>query len=165
MPTTANIFHGPANTSQAFVANQEWYESIDILTNVTVDAIEWTNGTVVSGNIKYGIYRANAVSVNGQTNVLLNSTLISSGSIAQGTASSAQIGSLTALALTPGKYFLSIMADNATATYMRHGNLNYHNNLAYTTNEGSFNLAATAVAGTPASNNIPGLRLRTITNF
>jgi len=167
LPSDQHIFAGPANTSQAATANQIMYASIHIPQNCTATSIEWTNGTVVSGNVKVGLYKVGSVHKNNRANVLDTSTLVaSSNSIAQSGVSSPQVADFTSnVSLTPGVYFMALMFDNSTATFNRHGGSAVHYNLGYTTNEASFTLPAVAAAGTAVSSSIPGLRLRLTSNY
>lgn len=105
-----------SNAGQIFTAAAAWgtantavFSPVIIGVNTTVYQLAWINGATVAGNADVGIYDRNGF------------RLVSSGSTAQSGVSAPQVVDITDTTLTPGLYYLAMVADDATATYNRAG--------------------------------------------
>jgi len=140
---------------------------LEVAIPTTVDAVLYPVGSVSSGNVRAGIYQIATANKNDASNTFTGSTLIAdSGTVAQGTASNIQTLTFTPITLQPGKYFIALMVDNATGTFMRHSNgatgLGWA--CGYTATGFAFTTPAPAPTDT-TFNNVPGYKLRVVTNY
>lgn len=105
-----------SNAGSIFTAAAAWgtantavYVPIVIGVATTVHQLAWINGATVAGNVDVGIYAR------------AGNRLVSSGSTAQSGVSVPQVVDIANTALAPAQYFLAMVADDATATYVRGG--------------------------------------------
>lgn len=98
----------PNSAANVGSANRAWYKAITVDTNVTVTGIR-IGVAVSSGNIDVGIYNS------------AGTKLASSGSTACPSAGKDTVTFSSSIAITPGVYYLSLTADNTTATFSRAG--------------------------------------------
>lgn len=169
-PSVIFPYHGngsAAATSQAVTANSCKAALFEILAPTTVDAIQYTVGATSSGNVRAGIYQIATANKNNNSNIFTGSTLVAdSGSVAQGAASNIQTLTFTPVTLQPGKYFMALMLDNATGTFMRHTNAATGIGWVHGYTAGSFAFTTPAPAPTDTtSNNVPNYKLRVVTNY
>jgi len=163
-------FHGHgavAVISQAVTASLCKVALLEVAIPTTVDAIQYTVGSVRSGNVRAGIYQIATANKNDASNTFTGSTVIAdSGTVAQGTALQLQTLTFTPITLQPGKYFIALMVDNSTGTFMRHSN--GANGVGWACGYTATGFAFTTPAPAPTDttfNNVPGYKLRVVTNY
>ncbi len=88
-------------------ANRALYLPVELSAPLTVQRAFWINGATVAGNVDVGIYAANGT------------RLVSSGSTVMAGASAVQQVAITSTYLPPGRYWLAMASDSATATFNR----------------------------------------------
>jgi len=156
-----------AVNSQVATANFCKAALFDIAIPMTVDAIQYTVGAVSSGNVRGGIYQIAPANINNNANTFTGSTLVAdSGSTAQGTALQLQTLTFTPITLQPGKYFMALMHSSAVATFNRHGNFAVGTGWTVGYTAGSFAFTTPAPVPTDVTgNNVPGYKLRVVTNY
>lgn len=93
-------------------ANRGIYVAQSIPVPVTVRRLLWINGATVSAsyNVEVAIYADSGYAPGGR--------LVTTGSVAQGTASQAQWVSITATTLPPGLYWFFMSCSSASATFL-----------------------------------------------
>lgn len=155
-------YHGGgavAVTDATPVTGRVLLSQIDVPTDCFVDAIILSVGTVQSGNLTAGIY--GPIAFNDET-CAGAAVVVQSASTAVGSASSAQIISITETFIRKGRYYLALEFDNTTARYFRHGNGEQVTGWGqlYDRGGGYGALTDPCPAITPTASNIPGLTLR-----
>lgn len=96
-----------AGSSQPLnAANDAYFYPFTLSEPFTVVKAGWINGATVNGNVDIGVYSENGTKI------------WSSGSTAQSGTSAGQAVTPTAFTLPPGKYYMAISSDSATATFL-----------------------------------------------
>ena len=90
------------------VASTALFYPFSVATPFTATKIMWANGAAVSGNVDAGVYDSTGVRVG------------AIGSTAQAGVSATQSATLS-LVLNVGTYYLALVLDNTTGTFMRRG--------------------------------------------
>jgi hypothetical protein len=85
--------------------NRAIYVAVEVQNAITARNVFWINGATVNGHVDVGIYQADG------------SLLASCGSTAMSGASAIQSASITATDLNPGRYWIAMASDSATATF------------------------------------------------
>lgn len=147
---------GIGTTSSAFTAGQVLLVQFDVTEYSIVDAISYTKGTAVSGNLTVGIIGpavTEDTAAGAPVAVQSASTAQSAGSATE------QIVTFTPTVLAPGRYWAAIEADNATGTFSRVASANYAAGWgqSYTQTYGALASTTPAVAALAAA---PSLRVR-----
>lgn len=150
---------GIATTSQTFTAGRVLLLQFEVSQPVTVDGISYVVGATSAGNVTVGII--GPVTATGDT-AAGGAVLVQSASTAQGTATTAQLVSLTATQLTAGVYYAALEGSDVTGTYARQSNQAQGLGLVqYYDRAGGYGaLTATTPAVTDTGSAAPGLRLR-----
>lgn len=102
-------------TSQTFTAGRVLLVECELQEAAFVDALVYTVGTTSAGNVVLGMYGPIVTEETPASAPVLVQTV----STAQGTASTAQLITVTKTLAPAGRYYLCIEGDNATGTYMR----------------------------------------------
>lgn len=100
-------------TSGTVPANVAMYMPVVLPGPCVARRMWWANGSTVSAsyNIEAAIYRDGGFKPGAR--------LVTTGSVAQGTATAIQFGDITDTTLTPGLWWLAFGVDNASATFFR----------------------------------------------
>lgn len=108
-PFIGNNSAAPNSAANVGSSNRAWYKAINVDNYVTVTGIR-IGVAATSGNIDVGLYDSGG------------NKLASSGSVACPTANTKVTVAFTAsVDIAPGTYYLAIVADNTTATFVRAG--------------------------------------------
>lgn len=95
---------GPAGNGTWPSANLAIMWPFTLEVPATVEKVGWMNGTTATGNIDAGIYDTSYAKV------------VSLGSTAQSGTAAIQVGTLTATAMDPGRYFMAMSMSSASST-------------------------------------------------
>jgi hypothetical protein len=113
------IHGGIALTSQAVTAGRVYLVQFVLPAARVIDGITYVVGSASTGNVRVGIVGPVAVTAD---TAAAAPVLVQSASVAQGSANSPHFVSLTATPAPAGVYYAAFQGDNASGTYMRHGN-------------------------------------------
>jgi len=105
---------GTPSSGTWWQANGAIYAAVLVPTTCVARRMWWANGATVSAsyNLEAAIYIATAAGDPG-------TLLVSTGSVAQGTASEVQFADITDTVLPPGVYWIMLTCSSASATTMR----------------------------------------------
>lgn len=158
--TSGTVWNGVATTSQTFTVGRVIGTQFVITDPCQIDALAYTVGTTSAGNVIGGV--VGPVSLTADS-ALAGVVVAQSASTAQGTQSTVQVLTWTAVSVLPGIYYAFLEGSDATGTYLRipastpqaTGGANFYDRAG---GFGAFTNPTPAV--TEASTAIPGLHVR-----